>query len=137
MSAEIPDIPKNDGTNKPEKSPQYLESKRKFEELGYLGVTAQDHINIGSTFPPQLLVDNPGRTWGELLSDEEILSILENDARFKHYFRNDEVDRLFEKDGDEMANDVLKGFRKETPVDAKYLDSIGRLPEKYRHLLEE
>jgi hypothetical protein len=52
-------------------SDEFKKASEKFNTFGPLGVTADDHLAIGST-PNQRLINNPGKTLGEIMSAEEI-----------------------------------------------------------------
>ena len=108
-------------------SSRWEKSQQKFSEVGHLGVTAQDHWDIGSS-PPLLLNRNPGRTLGELYSDEELLKYLDNLINYK-----EEAEKRIEADpNDRWAQGNLEDFNERFPVTIKYLSSIGRLPDKYK-----
>jgi hypothetical protein len=106
-------------------------SRRKFQEFGHLGVLAQDHWNIGGS-PPMLLNENPEKTLGELLSDEELLKWLDKLLEYGERAK----EKLEAKPDDEWAKGDLEDFNKQFPAAIKYLASIGRLPEKYKSYQE-
>ena len=106
-------------------------SKQKFKELGHLGVTAQDHWNIGGS-PPILLNRNPEKTLGELLSEEELLDWLDKLVEYGERAKQ----KLTTNPDDELAQGDLKDFSTRFPLAIKYLASIGRLPEKYKNYQE-
>ena len=106
-------------------------SRRRFQEFGHLGVTAQDHWNIGGS-PPILLNQNLEKNEGELVSDEEILEKLDGLIRYKE--RAEE--KLKTNPNHELAQGDLADFKKQFPITIKYLASIERLPEKYKNYQE-
>lgn len=52
-------------------SKKFKKAAAKFRNFGSLAVTAADHYDIGGT-PPERLLNNPGKTLGELMSEGEI-----------------------------------------------------------------
>ena len=60
---------------KPESEPdaerRWLAAEEKFRTKGSLAVTAEDHLAMGSTPPPELAA-NPGKAYVDLWSDEQI-----------------------------------------------------------------
>lgn len=110
-----------------EKAHLYRESQKRFQQFGQLGVTADDHWNIGGS-PPIILNRNPGKTLGELMSDQEILAKLDQLTEYERSAKK----RLAANPRDDLAKDDLKYVEKELPTTIKYLDSIGRLPDKYK-----
>ena len=99
---------------------EYLKAQKNWKEKGSLGVTAQDHKNIGGT-PDDILLENPGKTLGELMTDQEIkdyilatrANILEN-----------------EKESLKNMKQYTEDLKEDLEATLKYLESIGRLPEE-------
>lgn len=93
------------------------------ERMAHLAMTEQDHLNIGST-PPQELVDNPGKQWHELMDDK----------RLEHFIMEQIVATLLSHrkaaDGDprgiQMLNLHLNDY---LAPNIAYLQKIGRIPE--------
>ena len=97
-------------------SQRYTEAQKKWDEKGHLGVTAADHEAIHST-PDEILVQNPGKTLGELMSDKEILEyIIGTQENIKS---NEEIEKM------KSYNEDLK---KNLEVTTIYLKAIGRFP---------
>jgi len=134
MSIENPEQSKNNNDQNNELA-EGLEkdkaSRQRFKEFGHLGVTAQDHWNIGGS-PPILLNRNPEKTLGELLSDQELLDWLDKLLEYGERAK----EKLEAEPDDESAKGDLEDFNKRFPLAIKYLASIGRLPEKYENYQE-
>ena len=93
---------------------------------GELGMTAQDHKDMGGT-PGQELRDNWGRTQGELMTDEQILKWFTNTKKFIQ----ETEQRLAQK---KNRNDeyILKITKGNLEGGIRYLESIGRLSEELK-----
>ena len=100
-------------------TPEYLNAQKNWKEKGYLGVTSQDHEVIGST-PDEILLQNPGKTLGELMSDEEIREYIVGTR--KNISENENGGLAHMK----RYNEVLL---RNLDVTIEYLKFIGRLPE--------
>jgi hypothetical protein len=100
-------------------------ASKKFNEFGPLGVTSQDHKDLGST-PPDILKENPGKTKADVYSNEELEQVLQAwiDDRDK-YTKPQYIDNTF-------TQSYLKVLRKKILLSIKYLRSIDRLPEKFK-----
>ncbi|MEI6022600.1 MAG: hypothetical protein WCQ32_02045 [bacterium] len=98
-------------------SPEFIRASKNWEEKGFLGVTAQDHEDIQGT-PDDILLENPGKTLGELMSDGEIREYIVETR--KNIIENKETPKL------EKYNIELQ---KNLDVTIAYLSSIGRMPE--------
>lgn len=110
-------------------------SRKKFNTLGPLGVTAKDHYNIGSSAPMKLK-DNPEKTYAEVLSDEELLEYLqkketeiqENLAVLKEKMKSK---ALFQQI-DAWAESNLRKDVENLNLTINHLKSVGRLPPQYQ-----
>ena len=100
---------------------RYLEEEAK-NPRGTLGMTAEDHYYIGST-PPQDLINNPGKTQAELMTDDQVLAKLDRDEVFITELL--QIDTTFAKSALEAVKDKHAG-------DIAYLTRVGRLPGKYK-----
>lgn len=101
------------------KSDSFKTASAKFQELGSLAVTAQDHKDIGST-PPQRLRENPDKTLGELMSEQEIAEwVKENEEAIAKFSQMNS--------GDPFLRSALPVLKTELELGQKYLKSIGRL----------
>ncbi len=84
-----------------------------------MGVLPEDHKAIGST-PPQSLLDNPGKTLDELMSDEEISEWIEGNIKA--------IDELSEpEETNSFVKSALPALREELELGKKYPKSINRL----------
>ncbi|QQG45173.1 MAG: hypothetical protein HYW89_04210 [Candidatus Sungiibacteriota bacterium] len=102
----------------------YKKAAEKFERLGLLGVTAEDHREIKST-PPEELEKNPGKTRAELMSDEEITQWLKKQRDLIEEFSQEKY-----KDNS-FAQSYLPDLRKKLELSIRYLKEIGRLPRNF------
>lgn len=93
-----------------------------FGGKGYLGATADDHERIYST-PDERLIKNPGKSLGEIMSDEELH---ENIALQLEFFK--------EQDSSEIEKEHWQDFVTSRKIDfinsLRYLEKIGRLPKE-------
>lgn len=94
-------------------------ASERFSTIGSLGISPEDHKAIGST-PPQRLLDNPGKTLGELMSDDEINKWIEETEKAIEEFSGLEETNSFVKS-------ALPALREELELGKKYLKSINRL----------
>lgn len=108
-------------------------SAKKFQNLGQLGVTAKDHFNVDSSGPAVELSQNPGKTLGEILTDEE----LEQKIQKLQIFMETSKKRLKDNPKNDWAKEDVKYAKREFSVTLSYLKSLGRLPEKYKDMATE
>lgn len=92
---------------------------KNWEEKGSLGVTAEDHELIGST-PDEILIQNPGKTLGELMSDDEIQEFIEGTKKNIEDNKNHPHMDAFNED-----------LKKNLITTIKYLKEINRLPKDF------
>lgn len=93
------------GFNSEEKKKAREESKKRFMENGPLGVTLRDHRNVGGSIEP-CLAEHPGKTLGEIWSEEEILEYLNNALKGK-----EAISEMMKDDPDVSSiMDSLKGI---------------------------
>lgn len=92
-----------------------------FTLKGYLGVTAEDHESLGST-PEQRLIENPGKSLGEIMSDNEIVKNISEQLEF---FKQQDI----QEDDRESWLDFIKQRKEDFITSMRYLKSINRLPE--------
>ncbi len=92
-------------------------AQKNWDEKGWLGVTAEDHEGVQST-PDEILVQNPGKTLGELMTNEEILGYIQTTEQ--NIQSNEGIEKMREHNED-LKNNLR--------VTRGYLRSIGRLPE--------
>lgn len=90
-----------------------------------LEVTVDEHKAVGSS-PPKLLEDNPGKNLADLMSDEEILQYLEESEEAIGILKKEApgIGPQWEKVRD---RDIIR-----MKVTLKFLEEIGRLPDKYK-----
>ncbi len=98
-------------------SERYIQATLNWEQKGSLGVTAEDHEAHGGT-PDYILLQNPGKTLGQLMSDTEISEFITETK--KNIQDNEGVKNL-----EEYNTDLKKNLK----TSIKYLKSIGRLPD--------
>ncbi len=103
--------------------PVYLAAQKNFNEKGPLGVTLEDHRGIRST-PPELLVNNPGKTKAELFSEAEIKEYLSGEINF---IQNNK----------ENFKEICEDFNERLKITVKYLESINKLPLEFLVLSEK
>lgn len=108
------------------------EARKKWDENGYLGVTAIDHELIGST-PDELLLNNKGKTLGELMSEDEIVEYISGtlsniDENEKYILTNPS-----NKDSIIRYNEDLKN---NLDLSINYLKKIGKIDEKFSSYLQ-
>lgn len=97
--------------------------KEKRAVLGPLSLTAGDYKVIMST-PPKILVDNPGKTLAEIMTDEEIGDLLN-----KMEILLDEMKTLTGID-EEVKNRNIREVDAELAATKHYLHTIGRMPKR-------
>ncbi|MDP3954255.1 MAG: hypothetical protein Q8Q06_02465 [bacterium] len=101
--------------------PEFRASLKKFETLGPLGVTAEDHVNI-ATIPPPELVKNFGKTRADLMSNADLLRYLMEQANSILRFS------CFSRYGGEASKLALELYEKNLRLTFNYLKTIGRFP---------
>ena len=109
---------------------EYHEAADKFEKLGTLGVTAEDHTAIHSSPPPEL-AKNPGKTLAELMSDEEIAEWLKGQQEALK-----ELSRLQKTNAALAGTFFAQGAREKVKKAIRYLKTVGRLPKEFEGLDE-
>jgi hypothetical protein len=101
----------------------FKQAADKFNTLGPLGVTAADHLGIGST-PKELLINNPGKTLGELMTDDEISQWINGQQeQIAQYSLDQYKDNSFVKS-------ILPKLIEDLRLSKEYLKSIDRLPSE-------
>jgi len=101
--------------------PEFKKAAERFNAFGPLGVTAEDHEGIGST-PPKILLDNPGKTKGELMTSEEIKDwFKESEEQIAEFSKDEYADNAF-------AKSALPRVQQNLELSRSYLSSIGKLP---------
>ena len=104
---------------------KFREAAAKFENNGPLGVTAEDHKNIGST-PPDELQNNPGKTRAELMDEAQILKwLFEYKTQINEFSKEEYKNNSF-------AQSILPQLKKELGLSIEYLRNIDKLPEDFR-----
>ena len=106
-------------------SEAYKNAAEKSRSVGPLGLTADDHIAIGST-PSAELTENPGKTRSDLMDNEDILSWL-----------REQMARIEELSADEYrennaAQSLLSMSKQDLRSTLKYLEGLDRLPKEFR-----
>lgn len=104
----------------------YKRAAEKFDKLGSLGVTAEDHKAIGST-PPEALSSHPGKTFSDLMTNKEILHYLKEE---KKIIRQYSTEKKHEKDP--AIRDFLWQRKRIFNVTIEYLKGIDRLPRQFQ-----
>lgn len=103
--------------------PAFTKAANKFKKFGPLGVTAADHLSVGST-PKEKLVNNPDKTLGELMTDDEIFQwIKELQEQIIQYSSDEYKNNSFVKS-------ILPKFIEDLRLSKEYLKGIGRLPSE-------
>ncbi len=95
-------------------------SLEKYKKFGFFSMTAEDHKNINST-PPNELLENPNKAQYETMTDEEILDYLENAFNCI-------------KDSKFIENGYAKTQKEFLQQSIPFLKSVNRLPEKYKNV---
>ena len=114
MTQETPNNPKG----------QSMESRQK----AGLAMTAEDHLAMGST-PLQVLIDNPGKTWIETMSDAELREFIMKQVADT----TEQYERA--KTGDKFESRVLEiQLSNFLAPNIAYLREIGRLPTELADL---
>lgn len=97
----------------------YKKAIEKKRTLGHFSMTMEDHLAIGST-PQSDISWVPGKPAHELLSEERIQEFL--DAKI--FFMNNK--KLIQNGFAQISKD-------EFLIDVPYLESVGKLPAKYKN----
>lgn len=92
-------------------------AQKSFDEKSFLAVTASDYETINAT-PDEILTQNPGKTLGELMSDQEILEYIQTTEQ-----------NIKSNEGIEKMKDYNEDLKNNLMVTKDYLHSIDRLPE--------
>lgn len=92
---------------------------KNWETQGSLGVTAEDYELIGGT-PDDILIQNPGKTLGILMSDDEIQEFIEGTQR-----------NIEENKNYPHMNEFNEDLKKNLITTIKYLKKINRLSEDF------
>jgi hypothetical protein len=101
----------------------FKQAANKFNTFGPLGVTAADHLGIGST-PKELLVNNPGKTLGELMTEDEIFQWIKGQQeQIAQYSEDQYKDNSFVKS-------ILPKLIEDLRLSKEYLAGIGKLPSE-------
>jgi len=103
---------------------KFEKAKNRFNAFGPLGVTAEDHRNLGST-PPGILQENPGKTEADLMSDEDLRAwLIDKKGALEKFSSKEFGDNTF-------AQSYLPSLREEIRTTLSFLRSIKRLPEEF------
>lgn len=114
--------------NNPMEEESYKIAQENWNTNGSLGVTAEDHIAIGST-PDNILIENEGKTLGELMSDSEIQDFINGTKE------NIKENEDYIKTGPHNANSIInfnKDIKDNLDKTLVYLKKIGRLPVDFK-----
>jgi len=101
----------------------------------YFAQTAYDHLVRCGTPPDSRMMEEPTKPYVDFLTDEEI------EERIDHFYKglnpnNPYACKFFEED-------IVREIQEDCPLEKKvglahmvlFLSSVGRLPEKYEHLI--
>jgi hypothetical protein len=105
-----------------------IEGIKRSEDSPYtsrLALTAEDHSKMGSSGIDQILLDNPGKTMGELMSDQGLLDYLKRHQQ--------EIEKLSKPEfaNDTFSQSMLEWRKEDLPASIEYLSSINRLPKEF------
>lgn len=104
-------------------SPEFFQAKAEFDARSSLGVTAEDHLGVGSS-PSEELKNNPGKTLGELMTKEEASAwIKEQEEQIAEYSQE-------KYKGSSLVDNALPELVKDLNLSKEYLTSIEKLPTK-------
>ncbi len=105
----------------------YNKALKKYQEVGLLGITAEDHQIMGSA-PLEKMAANPKKTMAELMDDEELLVFLRQQQEDieKYSAEEDQKSRAIQ--------DFLRIKKRNLEFSIKYLKEIGRLPKEFSEL---
>jgi hypothetical protein len=99
-----------------------------YKKKAGLEMTAQDHLDIGST-PLKVLVDNPGKTYLETMTEDQLRAFI-----FDQVSGVEETHEGALK-GDPMETKILRLLLRGFLVpNIEYLRRIGRLPKELKGL---
>lgn len=104
-------------------SAEFMKASEKFNTLGPLGVTADDHLVIGST-PNERLINNPGKTLGELMSADEVNTWLEGTKGEIKKYSSEEYQK------NSFIQSMLIRLKSDWQLSEQYLLSMNRLPSE-------
>jgi len=96
------------------------DAQDKFSRLGDLGMTAEDMKAYGGSVTDERMINNPDKTKGELISDEEISNYI--------YEKQTVIDKYLNSDNDTYKM-MAKAYKEKLDNTKNYLKSIGRLSE--------
>jgi hypothetical protein len=99
---------------------------KKGKQWGKLSLNLEEHSLCG-TPPIEILSRNPEKSVGENMTDKEIIDMLDQAVAALKRFRREVA--TYESPN---AQTVLENQIQSTKIDMKYLENIGRLPEKYK-----
>lgn len=99
----------------------FEQAAAKFNTFGSLGVTADDHLSIGSS-PQELLVSNPGKTLGELMTEDEISRWIDGQQKQIAEYSSDQYKNV------SFVRSILPKLIEDLRLSKEYLNSIGKLP---------
>lgn len=102
-----------------QKTDKFEKAAKKSREFGYFSLTAQDHKDIGST-PPQELLENPEKAQYELMTEEQIIEHLDFALECLY-------DPICIKNG------VAKMKKELFVASLPFLKSVNRLPKKFEN----
>ncbi|MCK4589027.1 MAG: hypothetical protein KAT77_01170 [Nanoarchaeota archaeon] len=100
-----------------------------------LAQTAYDHLIRGGTPPNKKMWDNPGVPLVDLMGTQEIEGAIEQYYRICDQFPNYTREILEEGIISEIQRD--KSVKSPLTKMVLYLSDVGKLPDKYKHLVEE
>ncbi len=116
--------PKYNQSEEPwDRTEKYRKAAEKFKTSGPFGVTAEDHKIVGSTPPPEL-VENPGKTLADIMSDAEIIEFLKRGQEALKEIRRHQEDNAIPPGSSQIAEKMLERT-------VHYLAAIGRLPKEF------
>lgn len=102
-----------------------MERKEQIKPIpkSYLERTSDDHIRAGGT-PDQVLLDNPGKSLADMMSDAELkANILKQVAHLREQYES-------ALSGNELGRNLVRIGLRMLPSDIEYLRRINRLPEE-------
>lgn len=88
-----------------------------------LSKTLQDHLDVGGT-PPNRLAENPGKSLGELMSEEEIIAHLKESKKAIK-----ELEEMGLGEHRVYCQQVVNYLK-----DIEYLASLGKLPKGFEKI---
>jgi hypothetical protein len=102
---------------------------KKWNEVGHLGVTADDHWAIGGS-PDLELNRNNGKTLGELWDMPKIKEFLDSNVAMLENGRTEYAKDSFGPDSHWFRDDITSA-KKSLRLALSYLKSIDKLPSEY------